>query len=160
MLCCVLASAIGDVVRRRSGAIIANVGAQYIVKNSEQYLVRSVGLARDMKDLATIVLKVRNGTAVYVRDVATIGIGGEVRQGLATRDGRGEAVAGLVLKLIGTNTSKVVADVKAKLKKINKVLPAACTLCPITTNQSWWIALSPPSPMRSCRASHWSASSF
>ena len=108
---------------RRSKSNNSNVGAQYIVKNSEQYLVRSVGLARDIKDLANIVLKVRDGTAVHVRDVATIGIGGEVRQGLATRDGRGETVVGLVLKLIGTNTSKVVADVKAQLIKINKLLP-------------------------------------
>lgn len=107
-----------------------NVGAQYIVKNSEQYLVRSVGLARDMTDLANIVLKVRDGTAVYVRDVAKIAIGGEVRQGLATRDGRGEAVAGLVLKLIGTNTTKVVADVKARLKEINKVLPKGLRIVP------------------------------
>ncbi len=107
-----------------------NVGAQYIVKNSEQYLIRSVGLAHDMEDLANIVLKVHDGTAVHVRDVATLGIGGEVRQGLATRDGRGEAVAGLVLKLIGTNTTKVVADVKARLAEINKVLPKGVHILP------------------------------
>lgn len=107
-----------------------NVGAQYIVKNSEQYLIRSVGLARNIADLEGVILKVRDGVPVYVRDVAEVGIGGEVRQGLATRDGRGETVAGLVLKLIGTNTSQVIADVKQRLAKINESLPPGVSVVP------------------------------
>ncbi len=121
--------AIGDVtdaIRVNNG----NVGAQYIVKNSEQYLIRSVGLARNIADIESIVLKVRDGVPVYVRDVADVGIGGEVRQGLATMNGKGETVAGLVLKLIGTNTSKVIADVKARLKKINASLPPGVSVVP------------------------------
>lgn len=121
--------AIGDVtdaIRVNNG----NVGAQYIVKNSEQYLIRSVGLARNIADIESIVLKVRDGVPVYVRDVADVGIGGEVRQGLATMNGKGETVAGLVLKLIGTNTSKVIADVKARLEKINASLPPGVSVVP------------------------------
>lgn len=121
--------AIGDVtdaIRVNNG----NVGAQYIVKNSEQYLIRSVGLARNIADIESIVLKVRDGVPVYVRDVADVGIGGEVRQGLATLNGKGETVAGLVLKLIGTNTSKVIADVKARLEKINASLPPGVSVVP------------------------------
>ncbi len=121
--------AIGDVtdaIRVNNG----NVGAQYIVKNSEQYLIRSVGLARNIADIESIVLKVRDGVPVYVRDVADVGIGGEVRQGLATMNGKGETVAGLVLKLIGTNTSKVIADVKARLEKINASLPPGVEVVP------------------------------
>ncbi len=107
-----------------------SVGAQYIIKNKEQYLIRSVGLAKNIPDIKNIVLKVDDGRAIYVRDVATVAIGGEVRQGLATLDGKGEAVAGLVLKLIGTNTSKVISDVKTRLEKINKTLPPGVKVVP------------------------------
>jgi cobalt-zinc-cadmium resistance protein CzcA len=107
-----------------------NVGAQYIVKNAEQYLVRSVGLAQDMRDLEDIVLKVHDGIPVRVRDVAKVKIGGEVRQGLATLNGKGEAVAGLVLKLIGTNTSQVIDAVKETVAKISETLPPGVRVVP------------------------------
>ncbi|MFV0368554.1 MAG: efflux RND transporter permease subunit, partial [Hyphomicrobiaceae bacterium] len=107
-----------------------NVGAQYIVKNSEQFLVRSIGLAHSIADINSVVLKVVDGVAVRVSDVATVEIGGEVRQGLATLNGQGEIVAGLVLKLIGTNTSKVIADVKERLNKINESLPPGIKVVP------------------------------
>ncbi len=108
----------------------SNAGAQYIVKNSEQYIVRSVGLAREISDLQRIVLKSAQGTPVFLSQVADVVIGGEVRQGLATMDGRGEAVVGMVLKLIGTNTSKVIKDVKSKMDEINKVLPPGIKVVP------------------------------
>ncbi|MFH1241564.1 MAG: CusA/CzcA family heavy metal efflux RND transporter [Pseudomonadota bacterium] len=108
----------------------SNVGAQYIVKNSEQYIVRSVGLARKISDLQRIVLKSEQGTPVFLSQLADVVIGGEVRQGLATMDGRGEAVVGMVLKLIGTNTSKVIKDVKSKMDEINKVLPPGIRVVP------------------------------
>ena len=108
----------------------SNVGAQYIVKNAEQYLVRSVGLAREIADLEKIVLKSEDGTPVYLNQLADVEIGGEIRQGLATMNGRGEAVVGMVLKLIGTNTSQVITDVKEKMKEINKVLPPGIKVVP------------------------------
>ncbi len=101
----------------------SNVGAQYIVKNAEQYLVRSVGLAKDMSDLKGIVLKTVDGSPIYLQQVAEVVIGGEIRQGLATRDGKGEAVVGMVLKLIGTNTSEVIEKTKTRMEEINRILP-------------------------------------
>lgn len=115
-----------EAVKQNNG----NVGAQYIVKNFEQFVVRSVGLAQDIKDIESVVLKVADGISVRVRDVGTVEIGGEVRQGLATLNGEGEAVAGLVLKLIGTNTSNVIADVKDRLAKINESLPPGIKVVP------------------------------
>ncbi len=100
-----------------------NVGAQFLIKNAEEYIVRSVGLAESISDLERIVLKVQDGTPVFLDQVAEVVIGGEIRRGLATMNGAGEVVVGMVLKLIGTNTSSVIADVKAKLSEINKVLP-------------------------------------
>jgi cobalt-zinc-cadmium resistance protein CzcA len=108
----------------------SNVGAQFIVKNSEEYIIRSVGLAEKISDLEEIVLKSKKGTPIFLSQVADIVIGGEVRRGLATMNGKGEAVVGMVLKLIGTNTSTVITDVKKKLDEINKVLPAGVKIVP------------------------------
>lgn len=108
----------------------SNVGAQFILKNAEQYLVRSVGLAHDLEDLEKIVLKSIDGTPVYLNQIAEIKIGGAVRQGLATTDGKGEAVVGMVLKLIGTNTSDVIQDVKNRMIDINKTLPEGVRVVP------------------------------
>jgi heavy metal efflux system protein len=101
----------------------SNVGAQFIVKNAEEYVVRSVGLAKGMEDLRNIVLKSHHGTPVYLHQVADVVIGGEVRRGLAVMDGKGETVVGMVLKLIGTNTSTVIEDTKQRMADINEVLP-------------------------------------
>jgi cobalt-zinc-cadmium resistance protein CzcA len=120
---------IGDVVDAVK-ANNSNVGAQYIVKNAEQYLVRSVGLARGIEDLKNIVVKSEDGAPVYLHQVADVVIGGELRQGLATKDGMGEAVVGMVLKLIGTNSSRVIADTKARMAEINKVLPPGIKVVP------------------------------
>lgn len=108
----------------------SNVGAQFIVKNAEEYIVRSVGLAEKISDLESIVVKSKNGTPTFLSQVADVAVGGEIRRGLATMDGKGEAVVGMVLKLIGTNTSTVIKDVKAKMSEINKVLPPGIKVVP------------------------------
>ena len=102
----------------------ANVGAQFIVKNSEEYIVRSVGLAEKISDLERVVLKTEDGTPVYLNQIADVTIGGEIRRGLTTINGQGETVVGMVLKLIGENTSTVIRDVKTRMEEINKVLPS------------------------------------
>lgn len=107
-----------------------NVGAQFLVQNAEEYIIRSVGLAEKITDLERIVLKVQDGTPVYLDQVAEVVIGGEIRRGLATMNGKGEVVVGMVLKLIGTNTSTVIVDVKARLAEINKVLPEGVKVVP------------------------------
>ena len=121
--------AIGEIVEKVE-ANNGNVGAQFLVQNAEEYIVRSVGLAEQISDLERIVLKVQDGTPVYLDQVADIVIGGEIRRGLATMNGSGEAVVGMVLKLIGTNTSTVITDVKAKLDEINQVLPEGVRVVP------------------------------
>jgi cobalt-zinc-cadmium resistance protein CzcA len=108
----------------------SNVGAQFIVKNAEEYIVRSVGLAEKIPDLENIVLKSKKGTPVFLSQVAEVVIGGEIRRGLATMNGAGETVVGMVLKLIGTNTSTVITDVKKKMEEINKVLPQGAKVVP------------------------------
>ncbi len=98
-------------------------GAQFLELDAEQYVVRGIGLARDLEDLGNVVLKVDDGTPIRVRDIARLEIGGGVRQGLATADAAGEVVAGLVLKLYGENTSKVIAAARKRFDEINATLP-------------------------------------
>jgi cobalt-zinc-cadmium resistance protein CzcA len=105
-------------------------GAQFLEIGSEQYTVRGVGLARSVEDLAEIVVNVDDGRPVRVRDLGDIVIGGGVRQGLATANGEGEVVAGLVLKLYGTNTSDVIARVQTRFDAINQNLPDGVTAVP------------------------------
>lgn len=108
----------------------SNVGAQFIVKNAEEYIVRSVGLAEQVSDLERIVVKSEDGTPIYLNQIADVVIGGEVRRGLATMNGQGEVVVGMILKLIGTNTSTVIADVKTRMKEINEILPEGVKITP------------------------------
>ncbi len=98
-------------------------GAQVIEVGAEQYTVRGVGLARTLGDLAETPVKTAHGRAVRVGDLGTVAVGGGVRQGLATANGEGETVAGLVLKLYGTNTSEVIKRAYARLDEINSSLP-------------------------------------
>lgn len=108
----------------------ANAGAQFLIENSEQYTVRAVGLAQGIHDLSDIIVKVEDGVPVRVRDIANIDIGGAPRQGMATMDGRGEVVAGLVLKLLGANTNEVIARVHDRMERINEALPPGVTAVP------------------------------
>lgn len=120
---------IEDVVEAVS-ANNANAGAQFLVENSEQYTVRAVGLAEGTHDLEDIVVKVADGVPVRVGDLARVEVGGAPRQGLATMNGEGETVAGLVLKLIGANTNAVIASVKDRLDRINVALPEGVVATP------------------------------
>ncbi len=108
----------------------ANAGAQFLIENSEQYTVRAVGLAQGIHDLSDIIVKVEDGVPVRVRDIANIEIGGAPRQGMATMDGEGEVVAGLVLKLLGANTNEVIARVHDRMERINASLPPGVTAVP------------------------------
>jgi len=113
-----------------------NVGAQYLTKNAEEYIVRSVGLAYTTEDLENIVVKSVDGTPVYLKDMASVRIGGAVRRGLQTRNGVEEVVSGQVIKLFGTNSSTVIAKVEVKLEEINRILPEGIRLVPYYDQKS------------------------
>ena len=113
-----------------------NVGAQYITKGSEELIVRSVGLASNLQDLENIIIKSEDGTPVFLKQFADIRIGGAVRRGLQTRDGIEEIVAGMVVKLLGANSSSVIGRVESKLKEINKILPKGVKIVPYYQQKS------------------------
>jgi len=97
----------------------ANAGGGVLPQYAEQYLIRGVGLVKDLEDLRVIVLKEKDGVPVYVRDVAEVKIGHEVRQGALIKNGTTEAVGGIVLMLSGGNAKAVVSKIKARVDEIN-----------------------------------------
>lgn len=107
-----------------------NIGAQFIEENNEELVVRSVGLAEKIQDLQQIVVKTNDGRPVYLADVSQIKIGGAERRGAQTRNGESEVIAGMVVKLYGTNASTVIARVEAKIVEINSILPEGLRLKP------------------------------
>ncbi len=100
-----------------------NAAGGVLVEGWEQAYLRGVGLLRDVPDIERVVLRAHDGTPVYLRDVADVVIGAEPRQGAVTRDGRGEAVAGMVIMLKGENAKDVVESVKAAIGKAQATLP-------------------------------------
>jgi cobalt-zinc-cadmium resistance protein CzcA len=106
------------------------VGGQYINLGREQYLVRGLGLVGDETDIGNIVVKVEDGTPVYLRDIATIEQAPALRFGAVTRDGK-EVVLGMTLARIGENAKNVVDAVKEKVEIVRSALPDGIVLQPI-----------------------------
>jgi cobalt-zinc-cadmium resistance protein CzcA len=110
----------------------ANSGGGVLPQASEQYLIRGVGLVQGVGDLGQIVLKEINGTPVYMRDVADIKLGHDVRQGAVIKNGTTEAVGGSVMMMTGGNAKEVVSRIKARVKEINDrgMLPSELKVVP------------------------------
>ncbi|WP_454766758.1 efflux RND transporter permease subunit [Cupriavidus campinensis] len=110
----------------------ANSGGGVLPHYAEQYLIRGVGLAKGVDDIGSIVLKEVNGTPVYLRDVAQVTIGHEVRQGALVKNGQTEAVGGIVMMMRGGNAKEVVSRVKARVAEINQrgMLPGRLQIVP------------------------------
>jgi heavy metal efflux system protein len=109
----------------------ANVGGAYIEHAGEQYLLRGIGLVRSVEDIASIVVKTgKDGVPVYVRDVADVVTGAEVRQGATIAEGQGEIVAGIAIMLVRENARDVVSRVKQRIEQIRQTLPKGVELIP------------------------------
>lgn len=100
----------------------SSVGAGYIERSGSQYLVRSPGQALGVQDLSGIVVGHRSGIPIQVRDVATVSLGHELRNGAATQDGQ-EVVLGTAFMLIGENSRIVSKAVEARLASVQESLP-------------------------------------
>jgi len=100
----------------------ANIGAGYIERRGEQYLVRAPGQLSSIADIKQIIVKSIHETPIRIEDVADVEIGKELRTGAATENGR-EVVLGTVFMLIGENSRKVSLAVSKKIEDINRSLP-------------------------------------
>ena len=100
----------------------SNTGAGYIERQGEQYLIRSPGQVKGLQDIRKILLGSHDGVPIYVKDVAEVKLGEDLRTGAATINGK-ETVLGTVFMLKGENSRSVSLRVAEKMKEINKTLP-------------------------------------
>ncbi|WP_277929903.1 CusA/CzcA family heavy metal efflux RND transporter [Lysobacter sp. M15] len=107
-----------------------NIGAGYIERNGQQFLVRVPGQVTDLDAIRDIVLDRREGVPIRVRDVAQVGEGRELRTGAATEDGR-EVVLGTAFMLVGANSREVSQAAAAKVEAANASLPAGVRAKPV-----------------------------
>jgi cobalt-zinc-cadmium resistance protein CzcA len=110
----------------------SNAGGGPLPQRTERYLVRGIGLVRDLDDIRSIVLKEHGATPVYIRDVAEVTLGEEVRNGAMVKDGYTEAVGGVVMMIRAGNAKEIVTRVKARVKEINDrgMLPDGLRIVP------------------------------
>jgi cobalt-zinc-cadmium resistance protein CzcA len=100
----------------------SNIGAGYIEKRGEQYLIRAPGQVDSIEDIKNIIVDSQQGVPVRIQDIAEVGIGQELRTGAATENGR-EVVLGTVFMLIGENSRTVSRAVAKRLEEVNRSLP-------------------------------------
>lgn len=107
----------------------ATAGGGYVIHHGEQRFIRGVSLLQNIEDIESVVIRREaDGNPILVRDLGTVSIEPLTRQGAVTRDGRGEAVTGLVMMLVGENSRQVVLAAKERLKEIEGTLPTGVRL--------------------------------
>jgi len=99
-----------------------STGAGYIEHEGEAYTVRATGRIERLADLGSVMVGEHGGTPIYVRDVAWVGIGKELRTGSASENGE-EVVVGTALMLIGENSRTVARAVDTRMQAVNQTLP-------------------------------------
>ena len=100
------------------------IGASVVEMAEAEYMLRASGYLQSVQDIGNIPLGVnRNGTPLLLKDVAEIGVGPQMRRGIAELNGEGEVVGGIVVMRFGENAQQTIDGVKAKLEQLKKGLP-------------------------------------
>lgn len=109
-----------------------NVGGNVLQSYSQQYLIRGIGLLQSVDDIKNVVVKSEHGVPIFMRDIADIRVGEAFRQGASIKDGKKEAVGGIVMMLRGSNSREVVKKVEERVEEINRsrVLPSGIKIVP------------------------------
>lgn len=103
-------------------------GGNYLEHNREQYIIRGFGQISTAKNIEDIIVKDLDNRPIYVKDIANVELGRQLRQGAVSQDGNGEVVTGIVMMLRGGNGREVINDVDIKIDEINKSLPEGVTI--------------------------------
>lgn len=98
-------------------------GGNYLEHNREQYIIRGYGQINIAEDIRNIIIRNINNKPVFIKDVADVVVGTQIRQGGVTQDGKGEIVSGIVMMLRGGNGREVISQIEKKITEINKSLP-------------------------------------
>ena len=105
-------------------------GGGYIEKINQIYFIRGEGLVSSLEDIENIVIENRNGTPIFIKDVATVGFGHATRFGAITGNGEGEKVLGQVMMLKGADSKAVINAVKERVAQISPSLPPGISINP------------------------------
>jgi Cu(I)/Ag(I) efflux system membrane protein CusA/SilA len=108
----------------------SDLGGKTFEVGSTEYYVRGRGYIKSVTDIENVVLKVDNGTPVYVKNIGTVHLGPAFRRGVAELDGKGEVVGAIVVMRYGENALRVIDGVKNKLEEIKSALPAGVHIVP------------------------------
>jgi len=108
----------------------SDVGGKTFEVSTTEYFVRGRGYFKSIADIENVVLKVENGTPVYVKNVASVHLGGALRRGVAELDGKGEVVGGIVVMRYGENALSVIEGIKRKIDNIKSSLPTGVRIVP------------------------------
>ncbi|HKK58018.1 MAG TPA: CusA/CzcA family heavy metal efflux RND transporter, partial [Salinivirga sp.] len=98
-------------------------GGNYLEHNREQYIVRGFGQISQTDDIQNIIVDRIKNKPVYIRDIARVELGKQIRQGGVTKDGEGEVVTGIIMMLRGGNGRKVISNIEERITTVNKSLP-------------------------------------
>src|SRR6266513_1891529 len=109
----------------------ADVGGKIFEVASTEYYIRGRGYIKKIEDIENIVLKVENGTPVFLKNVANVHLGADLRRGVAELDGRGEVVGGIIVMRYGENALNVIDAVKKKIEEVKPSLPAGVRIVPV-----------------------------
>ncbi|MEQ9503472.1 MAG: CusA/CzcA family heavy metal efflux RND transporter [Deltaproteobacteria bacterium] len=118
---------VADALQRNN----ANAGGGYVLQGGEAMLVQGIGLATSIDEIEQIIVAAHDGVPIFLRDVAEVAIGHEIRRGAVTADGRGEAVLGLGFMLMGENSRAVTKRLEARLDEVRASLPDNVRLVPV-----------------------------
>jgi len=106
-----------------------NVGGKVMEENGVEFVVRGLGLVNSLKDLESVVIASRNGTPIFLKEIAEVQIGGDFRRGALDVNGH-EVVGGIVVMRNGENAKQVIERVKEKISQIASSLPPGVTIVP------------------------------
>ena len=118
---------IRDVIRGSN----MDVGGRTLELSEHEFMVRGRGYLKGIPDLERIVVKADSGTAVLLKDVARIELGGDERRGVTELNGEGEVASGIALQRSGANALTVIDNVKARLAEIAPSLPEGTQIVPV-----------------------------
>lgn len=107
-----------------------NFSGGIIEKNAEQYIITGFGRIRNLEDIGNIAIKTVKGSSILIKDIAQVDYDYKIRQGAATKDGKGEVVTGLAMMIKGQNSLNIIEKVKEKINDINQILPEGVKLIP------------------------------
>ncbi|UBZ14955.1 CusA/CzcA family heavy metal efflux RND transporter [Flagellimonas marinaquae] len=107
-----------------------NTGGAYIERNHQANFIRGEGLARSIIDIENTVIKNDDGIPIKIKDVGKVQMGHAVRYGALTKDGKGEAVGGMILMLKGANSNEVIGNVRKRMQQIQGSLPEGLDIRP------------------------------